>query len=131
MFWQTWRVGDRTYRKRCRRGEHVETALVARRDGWQDDTSLSFETYEAEGSRIRHTTGDRWNHLVHAGPTFSAAIDQRLETFWDLWVDEVDESGAHPPASVDRVQSADDEIELHVVVVIFILNLAMVAESPR
>lgn len=56
--------------------------------------------------------------------TFSSTVDQRLETLWVLWIHHSDQRCIDPATSFDTIQAADDNLELHVVVFIFILNLA-------
>jgi len=63
--------------------------------------------------------------------TFSAPIDKRLEGLRVLRVNHVNECRIDPPASFNGVQPANDEIKLHVVVLIFVLNLAKVSERAQ
>lgn len=106
MLGEAGRVGDGADGEGGRRGEHVEAALVAARDGREHDARLALEA-------------------------LGAAVDERLEAVGVVAVDEVDEGGADPPARVDRVEAADDEVELHVVVVVLVLDLAVVAAGMR
>ena len=63
--------------------------------------------------------------------TFSATVNQWFETLWILRVDEIDECGVDPSTGFNRVQTADDNVELHVIVVILVLNLAKVSSKPN
>jgi len=56
--------------------------------------------------------------------TFSSAIDQRLQALWIFHVNHSDQGSVNPAASLDAVKAADNDLELHVVVLIFILDLA-------
>ena len=58
--------------------------------------------------------------------TFSPAIDQRFEGFLIFWINKVDQSRVDPSASFDRAQATNDEVELHVVFVVFVFNLAVI-----
>lgn len=56
--------------------------------------------------------------------TFSSTVDQRLETLWVLRIHHSDQRCVDPATSFDAIQATDDNLELHVVVFVFILNLA-------
>lgn len=56
--------------------------------------------------------------------TFSSTINQRLETLWVLGIHHSDQRCVDPATSFNAVQSTDDDLELHVIVFIFILDLA-------
>lgn len=68
---------------------------------------------------------------MKARHTFRASVDQRLQALRVLLVHQPDQGRAHPPPRVDRIESADDHVELHVVVVVLVLDLAVVAGSRR
>lgn len=93
--------GERAERHRGARGVHRQLAFDARREGGQDDTSLALEP-------------------------FGATVDQRLEGLWVLHVHHVDERGVDPATRLDAVQAADDQLELHVVLLVLVLDLAVV-----
>ena len=61
--------------------------------------------------------------------TFSSSVNHGLEAFWILWVNEVDKSCVYPAPSFYGIKTADNEVELHIVVVIFILNLPEITEG--
>lgn len=94
-------VGDRADREGGGGRVDVERALVARRDRREDDTRLALEA-------------------------LSAAVDERLEAVRVLHVDHLNELGVDPAARRDRVQTSDDDVELHVELVGVILDLAVV-----
>ena len=58
--------------------------------------------------------------------TFCAAINKRLEALRVLRVYKVHKRGIYPATGLNRIQSADHEVELHVIVVILILNLSVI-----
>ena len=62
--------------------------------------------------------------MGNGGPTFGSTVDHRFERFGHFWIDEIDESSAHPSSRVDGIESADDHGELHVVRIVFVLNFA-------
>lgn len=142
MFGQTGRVGDGTDWKSRRRGEHVETALVARRDCRQNDSRLTFEacreiaSTEAVSSRSSLATWLRSNRGADVTRrvkrlTFRSTINQWLETLRHLWVDQIHQRSAHPPSGVNRIQATDDEVELHVIIVVLVLNLAVISGREK
>lgn len=59
--------------------------------------------------------------------TLRTTVNERFETLWNVRVDEIDERRAHPPSSIHRVESTDDNVELHVIVVVLVLNFAIVS----
>jgi hypothetical protein len=61
--------------------------------------------------------------------TLSATVDQGFQALWVLRVDKVDERGVHPSPRLDRVEPANDEVELHVVIVAFVLDLPKIPTS--
>lgn len=62
-----------------------------------------------------------------AGNTFSSAIDQWFQALWVLWIYQIDQSRVDPSTCFDGIQAANDEVELHIVVIIFILDLSIVS----
>lgn len=58
--------------------------------------------------------------------TFCPAVDQWFQTLWILRVDEIYERRIDPTSCFHRVETADDEIELQVVFVTFVLNLSII-----
>jgi hypothetical protein len=56
--------------------------------------------------------------------TFSSAVNQRLQTLGVFHVNHSDQGGVNPAASLDAVKAANDDLELHIVVLILILDLA-------
>lgn len=124
MLWETRSVGDRADRKSSRGSEHVERALVAGSDRGEDDTGLSLETWQSYDVLISFESLESKESPAR---TFGSTIDERLQTLGVLGIDEVDEGRAHPPARVDRVEPTNDNVELHVVVISLVLDLAEVA----
>ena len=61
-------------------------------------------------------------------PTFRTTINKGFQTFWVLWINQVDECGIHPTAGFHRVQPTYDDIKLHIIVITLILNFAKVAK---
>lgn len=61
-------------------------------------------------------------------PTFSASIDQGLQALWHLWIDHVDKRRVDPPSGFYRIEPANDDIELHVIVFAFVLDLSVVSK---
>lgn len=57
---------------------------------------------------------------------FGAAVDEGFEGLWVLEVDHVDERGVDPAARFDAIEAADDEFELHIIIFVFVLDLAVV-----
>lgn len=57
--------------------------------------------------------------------TFSTTVNERLQTLRVLRVDEVHKRGVHPSPRLNRIETADDEVELHVEVVVFVLDLSV------
>ena len=58
--------------------------------------------------------------------TLRPAVDERLHALWVVLVDELHELCIDPPPRLDAVEPADDEVELHVVLVVLVLDLAKV-----
>ncbi len=58
--------------------------------------------------------------------TFCSAVNQWLHTFRILRIHEIYERCIDPTSCFYRIETADDEIELHVVVVVFVLNFSMI-----
>lgn len=56
--------------------------------------------------------------------TFSSTINKWLQARRVIFIDHRDQRGIDPASSFDAVQSTDDNIKLHVVVFIFVLDLA-------
>lgn len=63
---------------------------------------------------------------VKATLTFSSTINQWLQTLWILRVDHPNKGGINPASGLDAVQPTDDNLKLHVIVFILILDLAHV-----
>lgn len=57
--------------------------------------------------------------------TFSSAVNQWFQTLGFLRIYEIYEHSIDPTSCFYRIESADDDIELHVVLVIFVLNLSI------
>ena len=56
--------------------------------------------------------------------TFSTTIDQWLQALGILHVNHADKSRINPSSGLDAVETADDNLELHIVILVFVLNLA-------
>lgn len=82
------------------RGVDLELALDASRHGGEDDPRLALEA-------------------------FGAAVDERLERVRVVHVNHVAQLGVYPPAGLDAVQPADDKLELHIEVVVKLLDAAV------
>jgi hypothetical protein len=66
--------------------------------------------------------------MHRTGPqTFCASIDQGFDTFWIFRVNHVHKSRVDPPPGFYRVETADHQTELHIVVITLVLNLAVVS----
>ena len=61
--------------------------------------------------------------------TFRAAVDERFQALRIFWVDEVYECCVDPSPCFYRVQATNYEVELHVVVIILVLDFAVVPVS--
>lgn len=59
--------------------------------------------------------------------TLGSAIDEWLQTFWVFGINEVDERGIDPATSFDRVETTYNKIELHVIVIVLVLNFSKVS----
>ena len=128
MLRKTRSIGDGADGESSRRSQEIESALVASANRRQDDASLTFEAcayaYQREISRdASPSTG----YLL----TLRSTIDERLQTLGVLGVDQIDQCSAHPPPSVDRIEATDDHIELKIVIVVLVLDLAVIAASQR
>jgi hypothetical protein len=64
--------------------------------------------------------------IVYGSHTFSASIDQRLQAFRVFHIHQIYQSRVDPSPSFDAVQTANNNIELHVEVIVLVLNLAIV-----
>lgn len=82
-------------------GMHVELAFEAGGDGWEDDAGLAFEA-------------------------FGAAVDEGFVAVFYHLVNHVDEGGVDPAAGFDAVEAADDDLELHVEILVKVLDFAVV-----
>lgn len=56
--------------------------------------------------------------------TFSSTVHKWLQTQWVIFIDHRDQCGIDPASSFDTVQAADNNVKLHVVVFILVLDLA-------
>lgn len=65
------------------------------------------------------------------GHTFSTAINQGFVRFGVLGVCQIDKSSIDPASGFDGVQAADNQVEGHVVIIVFVLNLAVIAVRKR
>ena len=61
-----------------------------------------------------------------AGYAFSASVDERLKRLHVVWVDHFNKRSVDPASGFDAVEPADDDLKLHVVVLIFVLDRAVV-----
>ena len=59
--------------------------------------------------------------------TFCAAVYERFQALRILLIYHVNKCGIDPPPCFNRVKTADDEVELHVVCLILVLDLPKVA----
>lgn len=57
--------------------------------------------------------------------TFSSTVYQRLQALRVLRIHEIHERRVDPSSRLNRVQAADDKVELHVVIVVFVLDLSI------
>ena len=58
--------------------------------------------------------------------TFRSTVNEWLQTLGVFWVYHVDEGRVNPSPRLNRVKTTDDEVELHVVVLVLVLDLAKV-----
>lgn len=58
-------------------------------------------------------------------PTLRPAINQRLHGLGLIVIHKADERGIHPASCFNRVQPADDEMELRIVFRVFVLDFAV------
>jgi len=94
---------------------HIQLAFDARGHRRIDNTRLSFETC----TQHKHVASNQPNTL-----TFSAAIHKRLQTSLVIHIHHAHKCRIDPPPGFDTVESTDDNVELHVVVLILVLDLA-------
>jgi hypothetical protein len=62
--------------------------------------------------------------MASDGFTFCSPVNERLQTLRILRINHPDKSGIDPPSGLDTIQTTDDDLELHVVILVFVLNLA-------
>jgi len=58
--------------------------------------------------------------------TFGASINQRLQAVWVFFINQSNQCSINPSPSLNTVQSANDNVELHVEIVVLVLNLTVV-----
>lgn len=80
---------------------HIQLALDAACDCGQDDPRLASET-------------------------LGAAIDQGLQAVGILIINHADQRGVYPSSRFNAVQTTDNDVELKIVILILVLNLATV-----
>ena len=61
--------------------------------------------------------------------TFCSAIDERLQTFWILEINHSDQGRVNPSSGFDAIKTTDDDLELHVVIFVFVLNLSYIGSD--
>ena len=61
--------------------------------------------------------------------TFGSTVDQRFQALWVLWINHADQCGVDPAASLDTIETTNNNLELHVVILILILNFANVGRD--
>jgi hypothetical protein len=55
---------------------------------------------------------------------FCSSVNERLETLRILRINHPDKSGIDPPPGLDTIQTTYNDLELHVVILVLVLNLA-------
>jgi hypothetical protein len=122
MFRKTGRVGNCTNWECSRFVKHIERAFVARRYSGENDACLTFESCNST----------RFSGVEYRGQekmfTFGTTIDQRLQAFGIFGIYEINESRVHPAPSFNGIETTYDKIELHVVIIVFVLDFAKVPE---
>lgn len=93
--------GQGTQRYSSTRGMHVQLAFDAARHSRKDNPRLASET-------------------------LGATIDQGLEAVWVFLIHHADQSGIYPSSRLNAVETTDNDVELEVVVLILVLDLATV-----
>lgn len=63
--------------------------------------------------------------------TFCTTIDQWFQAFFILRIHHIDESGINPSTRTDGVQASDDDVELHVEVLVVVLNLVVMTDAGQ
>lgn len=114
-------IGDGADREHRLLVEHFKGTFVTGRHGGKNDASLALE---ACGFKFKIYNLTRSSSL-----TFCAAVNERFQTLWVLRINQVYERRVDPPTRLHRVEATNHEIELHVIVVVFVLNLSKVAAS--
>ena len=61
--------------------------------------------------------------------TLGTTVNQWLKTLRVLWIHHVHKCRVDPPTSFYGIETADDEVELHVVVIVLVLDFAVVPVS--
>jgi hypothetical protein len=56
--------------------------------------------------------------------TFCTAINEWLETLWVIWVNHSHKSRVYPSSSLNTIETTDDYLELHVIVLIQVLDFS-------
>jgi hypothetical protein len=83
------------------RSMHVELTLDAACDGGKDDPRLASET-------------------------FGTAVDQGLQAVGVVLIQHANQSSVDPSSRFDAVEPADNKVELHIVILVLVLDLSAV-----
>lgn len=121
MFWETRCVRDGADRESGGLVEHVERAFVARGYRRQDDSSLTLEPYDV-GQTVNQRFPSRPQEL-----TFGSTVNKRLQRLAVVAIHHAYQCGVDPSPGLYRVKTTDDDIELHVVRLVLVLDLAKVS----
>ena len=68
----------------------------------------------------------RSNQDTQADHTLGASVNEGLEREHIIWVNHLHQRGIDPSSRLNAVQAADDDLELHVVLLVLILYCAVV-----
>jgi hypothetical protein len=61
--------------------------------------------------------------------TFGSSINQWLKAVFIFWVNQVDKCGVDPSPGLNAVQATNDYVELHVKIVVLVLDLAIMGRD--
>jgi len=101
---------------------HIQLALDTGSHRRVDHTSLSFETC----TQHKHVELNQSNT-----PTFSATVHKRLQTSLIIHVHHADKCCVDPSPGLDTVKSTDDNVKLHIVILVLVLDLADKGRDPN
>jgi hypothetical protein len=59
--------------------------------------------------------------------TLCPTVNEGLQTVWVIFIHHSNKRGVDPPSCFNGIKTTDDDLKLHVVLFILVLNLAMVS----